>query len=161
MTGVQILDKPPVPIFAVESYADIWREVLPLAERHYAEVTAFPDLALNLMTDTYERLHAAGVLRMFTARIAGELVGYCSMALARSPHTGEQIAREDGIYVAPEHRGGTGAGVMLIRLSDERLAAEQVKVVHRTIKVAHDHGAVLARQGYAPIETTYARRLDT
>ena len=148
-------------VLTQERYATLWRELLPLARDHYAEVTATPDLALDLATDLYEKLDAAGYLRMYTARIDGRLIGYCSMAVSKHPHTGQPVAREDGIYVVPEYRGGTGAGDMLVEVSDGLLRQEGIVSVQRTTKVAHNHGPWLQRKGYEMIEITYLKRLDT
>jgi hypothetical protein len=130
-----------------------------LARDHYAEVTTNPDIALDLATDLYERLDTLGYLRMYTARLAGRLIGYCSMTVSPHPHTGLLIAREDGIYVQPEHRGGTGAGDMLVETSDCLLAQEGIQIVQRSTKVAHNHGPWLQRKGYEMIDITYSKRL--
>jgi len=68
---------------------------------HYAEYN--PRLA------SYFKASREGYLLHFTARAPdGSPAGYCNIWLTNDMHNGELIAKEDMIFVLPEHRNGIG-----------------------------------------------------
>ena len=115
--------------FQRERITDLWGELQPLAEAHLAE-TGNSDLPLKMSHEVYEAAQVAGCHRFYTARINGELVGYCSMILSHCVHDGAAEAHEDGIYVVPFHRGFMGTD--LERWSDDLMALDdRVQRVYR------------------------------
>lgn len=144
-----------------ESLAAGWDELMALATAHYAEVTPWPDLLLNPCREAYRQLEVGGGLRLFVAREdeSGKAVGYASFVVSRSLHHDSLQAYHDALYLVPHHRQG-GAGLRLIDHAGRCLAAEGVQVVYQHAKTNHDHGPVLRRLGYEPIETVWAKRLD-
>lgn len=145
------------PTIQVEQFKDLWAELLPLAEAHYAEVTEFKDVTFDCKRETYEQLDKINALRMYTLRLDGRLIGYSSMILCEQVHTGQLSAREDAIYVIPECRG---SGYRLIRYVDEALRNEGVRIIYRTTKERHDHGRLLSHLGYTLLDLTYAKDLN-
>ncbi len=92
--------------FQQERITDLWSEMTPLATAHQAEAgTHFP---LKLNEDAYLAAQQNGSHLFHTARLNGQLVGYCSTLLSYSNHDGKLQAHEDGIYILPEHRGWMG-----------------------------------------------------
>ena len=72
---------------AHECLASVKEDIKPLLEEHW-ELVALNQgkIKLNPNWEEYARLDAAGVLRVFTAREDGELVGYCVLVVSRSMH---------------------------------------------------------------------------
>lgn len=133
---------------------------LDLFEKHYQEIARYKDIPLDPDLDVYEGAEAGGMLRCFTMRDCGELVGYALYFVKAHPHyKGSKVATQDVLYVHPAYRKGF-AGIRLIRMADERLAAEGVQVVTQHVKTYADFGRVLERLGYEAVETIYMRRLD-
>jgi GNAT superfamily N-acetyltransferase len=131
-----------------------------LLEAHYQEIAHFRDIPLAVDWEAYANVEGAGHLRIFTARIAGELVGYCAYFVNHNPHYKSSIqAVQDVLYLAPEHRGRT-LGWRLIAYADEALAAEGVQAAYQHVKAAHPMDALLKRLGYELVDTIWAKRLD-
>lgn len=132
-----------------------------LLELHYREIAQHPDIALDVDADAYRAMEANGALRVYTARVGGELVGYAVFLVGRNPHYCQSLqARCDVFYVAPDRRGYR-LGVELVRYSERMLAAEGVQVVYHHTKIAHPLLArLLEHLGYDAVEVNYARRLD-
>lgn len=137
-------------------------EALPLFRDHHNEVTAFPDIKLDPDYDQYKIFSASGMLRCYTARENGTLVGYAFFFVRAAPHyKGSIQAVADILYLAPALRKGF-AGPRFIRWCDDQLRAEGVQVVYQNTTVqGKDFGPVLLRMGYKPLEFMYAKRLDT
>lgn len=143
---------------------DLLAEALPLLAAHWQEIAHYDDIPLAVDTHTYLASAEAGVVRCFTAReqtCRPELVGYALFFVRPALHYhGSLQAVQDVIYLAPEVRGGTGA--QFIQWIDTHLAAMGVQVVMQHAKLAHPQlGKALERLGYEPVETMYAKRLDT
>lgn len=138
----------------------LWAEIQPLLRDHWREVAFYDDIPLSVAVDVYEASEAAGILRIYTVRDANTaLCGYAIFFVRLAPHYADSIqAAEDVIYVDPVYRGGTG--YKFIAWCDEQLAAEGVQCVSHHVKLAHDWGKLLERQGYEPVETLWVKRLD-
>lgn len=146
--------------FRTEILAQAKTDGEPLLKRHWQEIAHYLDIPYAPRWDQYELLEANGALRIFTARLDGQLVGYCVFVLAMSIHYGSSLeANEDVLFLAPEHRKGL-VGAKLIKFSDELLKAEGVQVVSRHVKFAHDHAPLLERFGYEPVDKILKKRLD-
>jgi GNAT superfamily N-acetyltransferase len=101
-----------------------------------------------------------GMLRCYTARVAGALVGYGVFTVAHNLHyRGSIQAKQDVLFVLPEYRKSR-IGYQLIKFCDERLRADGCQVVYQHVKTAHDFGPLLKRMRYEAVETIYAKRLD-
>lgn len=145
-----------------ERFAAVIDEALPLLQRHWQEVTHYSDIPLDIDRPGYERIDQAGLLRIYTARDDGKLVGYAAYVVGKNSHYRASLqARQDVIYVASNLRGAW-IGSKLVKYADAMLAHEGVQVVYQHVKLAHPAlGRILERAGYEPIETIYGRRLDT
>lgn len=144
-----------------EPIADLWEELMPLLERHYREIAHWQDIALDPDRVLYEAIERAGQLRLYTARRDGALIGYVIFFVRFNLHYRHSLqAVQDVVFVAPEHRT-TGVGRGLLRFAGDALGAERVQVVIHHAKHAHPElGQLLEAEGYEPIETLYAKRLD-
>lgn len=148
--------------FQREACSTLWDEILPLLQRHWAEITHYPDIALDVDRATYEKVEAMGFLRCYTVRLAdGTLIGYNAFMVKANLHYQQsKQAQEDVLYLHPDYRRSR-IGVQLIAYADEQLRAEGVQVVYHHQKLAHPAlGAVVRRMGYEAVETIWAKRLD-
>lgn len=144
--------------FQVEAYVDVVEEAKPLLARHSAEIT--PTLPFSPRWADYEALAASGLLRIYTARLDGALIGYSVFSVLPVMNSGAVIeATEHTLFVAPEHRKGR-VGIGLIKFGDEQLSTQGVDVVMRCVHVDHDFGPLLVgHMGYSPVYKIYGRRL--
>lgn len=139
---------------------DLVEEIAPLLRAHHGEVAPFPDIPLEPNIPAYCGAEDAGLLRCYTLREAGLLIGYSVHFVVANPHyASSRQATADTIYVDPRYRD-RGRGVALLRHADAELAREGVQVGYQHVAVARDFGPVLTRYlGYKPIATVYGRRL--
>lgn len=140
-----------------ERIADIRHEVEPILVAHYDEIAHYKDIPLDPDWDWY---CASPILRCFTVRIDGALVGYDVYGIGRNKHYRSSVqAVQDIIFVLPQHRGL--AGVRLLRFGRAALKAEGVQVAYRHQKRGHAMlGAVLERMGSELVDYIWAERLD-
>lgn len=152
----------PRAVYARESIAEVVDEIKPLLIAHYEEIAHYLDIPLKPDYQRYIQAETAGLLRIFTARVDGELVGYAIYLLMHHLHYSDSLqAHQDILYLAPDHRRG-GTGMRLIRHADCALAEEGVQVVVQHVKARADlnFGPLLERMGYELMDHIYAKRLD-
>ena len=87
---------------AHECLASVKEDIKPLIEKHW-ELVALNQGAIRLNPDweQYAKLDAAGILRVFTARESGELVGYCVLVVSRSMHYKDHIFANNEHFMTP------------------------------------------------------------
>ena len=99
---------------AVEQGHENYDELLPLYRQHYEEMqkrladAGVPIAGFNMQVDRYFAAWKAGYLVNFVLRFHGKAVGCSNVYVMPDMHNGELVAREDTIYVLPEHRNGCG-----------------------------------------------------
>jgi hypothetical protein len=151
----------PAPVFAREDSTTVIEEIKPLLTEHYLEIAHYKDIELQVDYEGYLRLEKAGILRIFTTRLDGLLVGYAIFKVAYSTRYGKSLqAGQDVLYLAPDYRRGRW-GIRFINWCDLQLKMEGVQVIYQHQKLAHPAlGVVLQRLGYTPVDTLWAKRLD-
>lgn len=142
--------------YARESMEQVIGEIKPLLEKHWREIAHYQDIPLDPDYAAYGRADAVGSLRIFTVRDEGLLVGYAVFFIGNLHYQSTKIATQDILFVLPEHRGLTGA--RLILYCDEQLQAEGAQAVYHHVKKAHDFGPLLKRMGYEAVDVVYGRR---
>lgn len=147
--------------FTIESFGDTYDEIEPIYRRHYQEMRdrlAASGVELgpyNPRLDVYRKASEDGWLVTYVARLNGEAVGYCNIYVTNDMHNNEKIAQEDTVYILPEHRNGTGKG--LIRFVHNDLKKRGVKRLNITTSTDLRVGKLLGRMGYA--QTAHAMTL--
>ena len=146
--------------FQRERAQDLWAEIEPLLVEHYNEIATFKDIPLAPDKAQYNAADDAGKLRLYTARKAGELVGYAAFLVTQNPHyTTSKQALQDVIFVSAEHRRGR-LGLQLLLYAEQELTADNVDVVYHHVKIKHPAlGKLLEHLGYEATETMYSKRL--
>jgi len=101
-------------VYAVEQLSQ-WRpDAEPMLPKHYEELATYKDVPLDPEWPHYERGEANGVLRIYTARDDGALVGYALFVFIwKHPHYRTiSLASNDILWVKPDSRGaGIASGL--------------------------------------------------
>lgn len=143
-------------VFTPKLYGEMW----PIFEAHYKEISHYQDIPLSPDTLHYDTLQKVGILRVYTVRDSGKLVGYCVFSVGKNPHYDTSVqAKQDILFLSKELRGGMN-GFKFIQWCDEQLHKEGVQVVYHHVKKSHNFGPVLERMGYELVDLIYGRRLD-
>lgn len=176
--------------FAREPFtAQLLGEMLPLLEKHWAEVAHYPDIPLEVDASAYHAAESNGMLRIYTVRDGeahhcarcdrpevcdviragtgpcGEnsgqrpLVGYAAYFVRANPHYRSSVQASQDVIYVSPAARGS-TGARLIRFADEQLASEGVQAVYHHVKTAHNWGRLLERMGYEAVDVIYAKRLD-
>lgn len=147
------------PTFGIESFAEVREEIKPLLAAHWKEVAHYPDIELDVDWTRYAMLADAGLLRIFTVRSQGGLVGYAVFVVQTNMHYSQSLqAMQDVLFISEQHRG---FGRKFIEWCDDHLRDLGVQAVYHHVKAAHNFGPMLERMGYELIDRIYGRRLDT
>ena len=139
--------------FSIESFSSTYSELEPIYRQHYEEMRyRLLDSGVSLghynpRLDAYVKASDDGWLVTYVARLDGKAVGYCNIYVTLDMHNSEKIAQEDTIYILPNHRNGTGKG--LIKFVHDDLKRRSVKRLNITTATDLRVGKLLGRMGYA------------
>lgn len=148
------------PLFSRETAADVIGEIGHLLELHYEEVTHHRDIPVGCDYEKYQRIESAGILRIYTVRVAGELVGYSIFTVATSMHYKSSLqARQDTLFLSAQYRKGL-TGYKFVKWVDEQLKAEGVQYIYQHGKFVKCIQSIFERMGYEPIYYVYGKRLN-
>lgn len=144
-----------------ETFAETIEEMWPLLEKHYREISHYPDIELDPDIKRYLEHEANGTLRVFTVRKDCALIGYALFFIAYNMHYSKSLqAIQDVIYLDPASRGGK-TGFRLLEYCEDQLTYEGVQVIYHHVKDKHPAlGRILESMGYEITDHLYARRLD-
>ena len=143
---------------AHECLASVKEDIKPLIEKHW-ELVALNQgkIKLNPNWEEYARLDAAGVLRVFTAREDGELVGYCVLVVSRSMHYKDHVfANNDVTFVLPDNRAGA-TGYQLLKYAEDHCAKNNISLMNVNTKVHIPFDSLLVGMGFNLIERIYSK----
>lgn len=143
--------------FTSENAALNAEELLPLYARHYREMQDRLEgdgIAIGPFKprlESYFKAAMEGYFLNFVVRLDGKPVGYCNVFLTNDLHNGELIAREDTVYILPEHRNGIGK--RLVKYGLQMLRARGVKRLHVTAMTDLRVEKLWRRMGFRPVAT--------
>lgn len=142
------------------------KQMWPLLERHYVEISAYQDIELKPDFKKYLGMDEAGTLRVYVARDLNqatgelELVGYAVFFVHLNLHYSDSFqAVQDVLYLERSQRG-KGIGGKFLDWCDSQLRNDGVQVVYHHVKTKFNFGLLLESLGYKHIENIYGRRLD-
>lgn len=147
--------------YAREDYDEIINELKPLLPIHWEELgLRLVEAPLDPDFGFYERANRAGLLFAYAARLNGRLIGYCIMTVVpRHAHYDHKFARDDTVYISPEHRNvGVAGGLFDFMEADLSKDAPCVVVIES--RIGHPALEILLRsRGYQPTGGLFAKRV--
>ena len=144
---------------ALEPFEEAFPDFEPLTRLHYEEMKSrlaaqgIPIGPYKPRFDVYRQAARDGYLYTFVVRTeAGEAVGHATIYLQQDMHNGEMYAREDTLYVRPDHRNGVGRRLVkyLLDAMRERGAKRFVCQAGTDIRA----GKLYKRIGFRPAAET-------
>ena len=150
----------PQVLFGTETVNDVLEEIRPLLVAHKDEVAHYHDLELKPDYGKYYAAQQHGLLRIYTARIDGSLIGYVIYLLGFSLHYSDSLqALADVLYLDQRYRRGR-LGRNLILYSEDQLRADAVQVVRQHHKLKSALSAFFESLGYESEDMIHVKRLD-
>lgn len=146
--------------FQHESLAAVKEELKPLLHEHWHLVAMYQDkIKLNPDWKEYARLDAAGVLRIFTARQDGKLVGYFVLVIQKSLHYSDHyFATNDVIFVKPDSRANA-TGYKLLKYAEDYCRDCGVSLLTINTKVSLPFDKLMTNNGFDYAERVYTKYL--
>lgn len=143
-----------------ESLVTVKADIIPLLEKHWEEVALNKEkIKLNPDWDAYANLEDAGVLKIFTSREDGKLVGYFVVFVKSHIHYKDHLfCYNDVIFVDEEYRKGF-TSTRLIKFAEKCLKADGVEVMIVNTKRHKPFDSLLVWLGYKHIENLYSKVL--
>lgn len=147
--------------FAVEKFADVIDQMKPLLDQHWAEIAVYPDIPLEPNYDFYKQADLVGLLRIYTVRQNGDIIGYSVFCVRPHVHyKNHSWAQNDVIWLHPDHRQ-QGIAQGLVRFWEDDLRLQGVSVVHVNAKTQHPALSFLLKScGYNAVEVGFEKRLN-
>jgi GNAT superfamily N-acetyltransferase len=116
-------------------------------------------IKLNPNWKEYANLDVAGILRIFTARDDGELVGYFVLMVSQSIHYQDHLfANNDVLFVLPDSRAGA-TGYKLIKFAEDHCREAGVSLMMINTKVHIPFDSLMIGMGFDLIERIYSKFL--
>lgn len=146
--------------FGLESAQSVLEDGAGLFLQHSKEQEHDQTIPLDVDHDRYLLADDLGILRVFTVRDAGRLVGYACFCVGFSlRHKTSYQATQDSLYLAPEYRKGT-LGIRFIRFIEEALRKDGVQVIRQHAHPETVLDRMLPRMGYVHAHNEYEKRID-
>ena len=144
--------------FATERLVFVKKEMQSLLDLHWQLIALNKDkIKLNPNWNEYIKLDDAGILKLFTARKNGNLVGYFAVTVSTSLHYKDHIfATNDVIFIHPDHRDGS-AGYKLLKYAEKELTNMGVSLMMINTKTHQPFDKLLERVGFKLIERVYSK----
>ena len=129
-----------------------------LIRLHWEEIALNKELIkLNPDWDAYHTLENSDKLKIFTARIKEELVGYFVVITGSNLHYKDHVfAVNDILYLSKEHRKGR-TGLKLIKFAEKCLKKDGVSVLSINTKVHKPFDSLMEYMGFNLIERVYSK----
>ena len=113
---------------------------------------------LDVDFNKYIQMDDLGVHFIILAYTDEELVGYDSMFISPTPHTGEITALTDSMFIKRTYRKG-GLGTTMIKMAEEEARSRGAKHIMVTFKNDSPHPEIVKDLGFFSYETIYAKSL--
>ena len=124
---------------------------------HHAEVSGeIAHLPARVPYEKYGSLEQAGILRLFTARDNGKLVGYNVFMLIEHHQHGVPFASHDTLFLHKDFRKGT-TGIKFLKWCDEQLKQDGARFITQHSSGSVDLENIFLRMGYKLAEKIYLK----
>lgn len=147
--------------YQVERVGEVMEEMRELNLLHWKEIATHKHIKkLNPDYDRYFGLEKLDMLRIFTARYEGRLVGYFISLLAPHMHYKElNVALNDILYILPIHRGGTVAYRLFKGAILDLKNNTDTHIVTVHMKIEHPFRPLLKKLGFVQTEENWEVQL--
>jgi len=143
-----------------ESLEAVRTELEQLLTQHWRDVAFHEGEPPQPNWDMFATAADAGKLRIFTARVAGELIGFCAFLVLSNLHYKSSLqAVQEVLVLAPKYRNGPIAA-HLILFAERQMRDDGVQVVYHKASQHFDIGPPLERLGYEVIDAEWGKRLN-
>ena len=146
--------------FQIETLAQVKDDMQPLLKEHWQLVAMYQDkIKLNPDWKEYARLEASGILKIFTARDDGRLVGYFAVLISKSLHYSDHyFAINDVIFVKQDSRANA-TGYKLLKYAEDYCKSCGISTLAVNTKVALPFDKLMTSNGYDYAERLYIKYL--
>jgi len=135
------------------------RELSELYQDHYEELSVTKEFPLNPDYESYDRLAQAGMLRVITCRVDGNLAGYIIFFIQPHMHYKDCLtAFEDIYYISKPYRKGR-IGIKLFQYAEEVLKGIGVNRIIYGTKIHLDNSRLFEYLGYKHTDKVYTKLL--
>lgn len=136
-------------IYRVENLTENFSEIEDLLEGHWQEIAGYKDhIKLEPDWNAYAKMDEADMVKFYTVRDDGKMVGYSLFLIAPLIHyKSTKVAANDIIYIRPEYRKGW-VGIKLLKFCHNHLKASGLIRITWHVKPDHDWTKILIRMGY-------------
>jgi len=143
--------------YKAELLEECIEEATPFLVAHYEEIANNKEVKqLAPDWEQYIRMEKAGILRIYTARDDGKLIGYfVSMCTPHLHYKHLRCALNDILYLAPEYRGGTIAYRMFKGAMKDLKENMNIQHVMFHMKIKHPFSRLLTKLGAEQTEETW------
>ena len=143
-----------------ESLLNVKQDIKPLLEEHWRLVALNQGkIKLNPDWKEYSKLDTAGILKIFTARDDGKLVGYFVLIINKSiNYQDHYFAVNDVVFVLPDSRAGA-TGYKLIKYAEDYCRESGVSLMMINTKVHIPFDKLMIGMGFDLIERVYSKFL--
>ena len=143
-----------------EFLCTVVKDIEPLLKEDWDEIEhQKTKRVLNPDWDVYTNLEALGILKIFTARSSGVLVGYVSCFLLPDIHSkGVVSANFEIIFVTKEFRKGS-VGIRLLQFAEACVQEDGADFCYATTTNRNSASKLMERLGYTAIETKFEKGL--
>lgn len=144
--------------FLIEPFERNYPEFEPLYRAHHAEMNArlsadgCKTYPYNPNLAAYVGAANAGTFIHYTVRLDGVAVGYANVHMFRSMHDQTLMAREDLLYITPDHRNGVGKRLVKCVLTDLRQRGVTRVIVQAVTDLRVEK--IWKRMGFKPLAQT-------
>jgi len=147
--------------YAVEEWADTWKEMEPLWPDHWKEVAMDQDvIPLNPDLEVWDELARKRMLHLVTVREDDKLIGYYLAIIRPHLHYKQSLsAFTDLYYLSARHRRGL-TGYKLFQYVESTLKARGVQKMFAGTKMHLDMGRLFERLGWRETERLYTKVID-
>ena len=140
--------------FAIEQFRNVYREMYPLLERHYEEISTHRDhgVPLSPQAHEYQRREDCGQLMMIIGRERGTIVSYVVAFIGPGLHYQTCLTSIVDIYYVDQGARGFLIGKKMFEFAKLEWKRRGVQRVAAGAKLAHDASPLLKYVGFSPVE---------
>lgn len=141
-----------------EFLATVAKDIAPLLKEDWEEIEHQKSRRpLNPDWEAYANLETSGILKIFTARDDGSLIGYASCFMLPDIHSrGILSANFEILFVSASHRNGA-VGLRLMKFAEKCVRQDGAEFCFVTTTEQNSASKMMQRLGYKAIETKFEK----